>query len=184
MKKRVFALALSLALMLCAACAPTVEPEPTPPELTYTTASVTYGELFGEYGFRKDMEQAETESAVYYFEKSVEKDQRIACAAATERVLSKLGTLEKKPSIAIFAPGIYDSVNVVENTLYATVREWKSVDYATDVLLAACGQCGHYGLAYGYANLFSGRFGWGEPAKGAFATPEALETCGPEPAVL
>ncbi len=175
--KRKRALALFLALLLCGGCGLATEPEPTPPELTYTSTSISYGELFGEYSFVKFMDQAETERAVYYFEPSVEEGQRLACAVATEQVLSKLGTLAEKPSITIFAPGTYDSVNIIENTLYAPVREWKSVDYATDVLLAACGQCGHYGLAYGYANRLSERFGWEKPIKGSFATPEKTETC-------
>jgi len=176
-KKRMLSLALSLSLLLCSACAPAAEPEPTPPELTYTATTVSYGELFGEYSFIKFMDRAETERAVYYFETTVGEDQRLACATATEQILSKLGALAEKPSIAIFDPSTYDSVNIVENTLYAPVRTWKSMDYAMDVLLAACGQCGHYGLAYGYANRLSDRFGWAKSIKGSFAAPENQETC-------
>lgn len=163
-----------LFFFLCAGCKSAAVQATPPPELTYASESVAYSEGV-IYSFQKEMNRGESDRAVYFFEPSVESNQRQACVGATEQLLSMLGEQATKPEIVIFRESTYQGINLEGNRLYTTVRDWNSVDYAADVLLAVGGAGSHYGLAYGYAGLLCQRLGWGEPCQEAFTSPSVPE---------
>lgn len=148
-------LALACLILLLGGCGSTPAAEPLK-EYEYTTEEIWYSEEQAQYSFRADMEHTEAEYADYFFQPSVEREERSACIRATEQILSALEGIERKPEIYVFSEDNYDSRYITEGKLFQTVRAWQSADYAADVLLTAYGEFSHYGLAYGYGTLLCG----------------------------
>ena len=121
----------------------------------YTTQVVYYAD--GSYSFERELDYLDAMHAQFYFDTTIDDSQRRACVEATERILGEIERLEEEPVICVL-----DTIEtyISENTLYVTAQNWCAVDYTAMVLLAASGQCSHYGSAYGYANLLCDRFGW------------------------
>ncbi|MDE6421379.1 MAG: hypothetical protein K2K87_12765, partial [Lachnospiraceae bacterium] len=98
------------------------------------------------------VERTQTDYAVYYFEPSISEQERQACIAATDKVLSCIGGTLPEIEIAVFLPETVDGIFVLDNRLYTAIRSWDSAEYFAGVLLAGYSEWGNYGLAYGYAN--------------------------------
>lgn len=142
----------------------------TIPEREYSSTEITYSELSAQYSFRAKMDSTETESAKYFFESSIKNEDREACIEATETILSGQELDDITPEIYVFLQNRYDSKYVSDNKLYCSTRDWKSVEYITDVLLAIYGKSAHYGTAFGYASYLARSFEWGG-GDGKFSTP-------------
>lgn len=133
----------------------------------YTTWSIDYAD--GSYSFQYEMDNLQTMHAQYYFTSNITDSERRSCVEATEQILGEFVTLEELPTICVLE--IEDSY-ISDHTLYLSPQDWCSIDFTTKVLLAASGQCSHYGLAYGYANMLCDRFGWSGSSLGKFATTD------------
>lgn len=152
-----------------------VEPLPVI-DYTYTPQLLAFSEKGVGYGVKRDMEVLETTAARYQFDTDLDETQRRACAEATEQLLLALGEFPEKPEITIFSPKHYDGLYLEGNHLYCGPRDWQSIDYAADVLLAVYGEFTHYGAAYGYAAVLCQRLGWIPEEMPAFTAPTVLET--------
>ena len=141
----------------------------------YASVDVTYSESTAQYAFRLNMDTTETESAKFFFEESIENKDRESCIEATDKVLSSLTLKEVVPEIYIFANDRYSYKNISDHKLYCSIQDWKSVEYATDVLLAAYGESTHYGTAFGYANYLAKNFKWNS-YEGKFSNPSVNDT--------
>ncbi len=141
-------------------------------ERTYISTEVTYSEPTAQYAFRLDMDAAETESAKYFFESSIDGKQREACIDATEKVLSNQALENTIPEIYIFSQDRYGYKLICNHKLYSSIQSWNSVEYIADVLLAAYGETTHFGTAFGYANHLAKGFNWNSYV-GAFSLPSA-----------
>ncbi len=139
----------------------------------YYTQEITYSESAVQYGFRVDMACTETKYARYYFEQTVDEAERTLCIEATDKILERQAALGLQPEIYIFTEERYPDTSVVENKLYTSVQDWQTVEFATDVLLAAYGAYSHYGSAYGYANFICDE----QIADSAFKTPDSTDAC-------
>lgn len=126
----------------------------------YEKSTITYSEPIDNYSFRKDLEKTQTDFASYYFEPSVSKQERNACIAATDRMLSCIDTSLPDLEVIVLKQESYDGVSVSGNRLYLSPQPWDSVDYLAKVLLAGYGEWGNYGLAYGYADYLCKRQAW------------------------
>ena len=147
------------------------------PEAQYEKAEITYSEPLGKYGFRISGEETKTLYARYWFEASVSEESRSACIQATDRILARLPACAPLPTVCILTASRYGENRYMDgHTLYRSVCDYESVDYTTDVLLAACGAFGHYGSALGYAVRLSEAFGYGSEDTCVFTMPseEAL----------
>lgn len=144
-------------------------------EQIYTKKQVTYGEADAQYSFSRELSYTETAYGRYYFESTLDASLRQACIETTDRVIANLDTVSEKPEICVFSGKSFPGVNVTGNTLYTYQDSYQNVDYVTNVILAACGECTHYGLAYGYAAILCERSGWelSDPANSS--TPEVPE---------
>ena len=118
----------------------------------YEKDIIRYGEMSEEFSFRKDVERTQTDHAVYYFETSVNEQERQACITATERTLSFIGGTLPDIEIAVFSPQTFDSIAILNGRLYVSTQSWDTAEYVAGVLLAGYSEWGNYGLAYGYAN--------------------------------
>lgn len=125
----------------------------------YEKSTITYSEPIDNYSFRKDLEKTQTDYASYYFEPSVSKQDRYACIAATDRILSCIDTALPDIEVMVMKPESFDGVSVSDNRLYLSPQPWDSVDYLAKVLLAGYGEWGNYGLAYGYADYLCKKAG-------------------------
>ncbi|MDE6640921.1 MAG: hypothetical protein K2K63_10375 [Acetatifactor sp.] len=125
----------------------------------YEKSTITYSEPIDNFSFRKDLEKNQTDYAAYYFEPSVSKQERNACIAATDRMLSRIDTSLPDIEVMVLKPESYDGVSVTGNRLYLSPQPWDSADYLAKVLLAGYGEWGNYGLAYGYANYLCKKAG-------------------------
>lgn len=166
MKKFLFVLLLSV-LMASTSC--NANPN-APLERTYVSTEITYSEPIEKYAFRSDMDFTETENAKYYFEPSVGNDEREACMEATEKALSNQASRQAPTEIYIFSQNRYDYKYIYGNKLFCPVRDWRSADYITDVLLTAYGKTTHYGTAFGYASYLANKYEW-ESRDGKFSNP-------------
>ena len=160
MIKRVLLLAAAVMLAALTACNPAAhsdKPEmqtenAAPAEYVYEKDTIRYGELSGAFSFVKEVEKTQTDYAAYYFEAAIGREEREACIAATDRALSCIGGTLPQTEIVILKPESYDGILVSGNRLYTSAQSWDTADYLAGVLLAAYGEWGSYGLAYGYAN--------------------------------
>lgn len=121
-------------------------------ECVYEKDTIRYGEMSGAFSFVKEVEKTQTDCAVYYFETAIGREEREACIAATDKVLSCIDGTLPEIEVAVFKPENYEGIAVYGNRLYTPMQPWNSVEYVTGVLLAGYGEWGNYGLAYGYAN--------------------------------
>lgn len=146
----------------------------SPTEYLFTQVSVTYSEENSQYSFKKDVLHTETAHAHYYFESSLDEGSRQACIDVTDSIIADLSGRVAKPEIYIFSDNTYNGVSIIESSLYTCQNDWQSIDYVTDVILAAYGQCCHYGTAYGYAAILCDRFGWDVPKISNDSMPEEI----------
>ncbi len=197
-KRRVYLLIVAAILMLLTACGPgrtqeesgtgagreieetgpeTGETQPgtgkseenaAPAEYKYEKMTVTCSEGIEGFSFRTDMEKTQTDYAVYYFDPSIDNQERNACIEATDRMLSCIDAEQPVPEIAVLKEGFYDGVFVSGNRLYLPPQLWDSVDYLAKVLLAGYGEWGNYGLAYGYADYLCQKAGMGTEETGSY----------------
>lgn len=144
-------------------------------ERVYETDIIRYGELSGEYSFRKDMEVTRTDYAAYYFETSIDVVERNACIAATDKALSCVDAVLPEIEIVVLRPESYDGILVSGNRLYTSAESWESVDYIANILLAGYGEWSNYGMAYGYADYLCGKAGMGGEESGADDRETVLE---------
>lgn len=143
-------------------------------ERSYVRTEITYSEPIVQYGFRVDMAAAETEFAKYFFEESIDDCERETCIEVTEKILSDQALEGAMPEIYIFSQDRYNYKNISGNRLYLSVQDWESVEYITDVLLAAYGESTHYGTAFGYANYLAQRNDW-DSYDGKFSKPSVSD---------
>ena len=158
-----------LLMLLVTACAVTPD---TKPERSYVGADVTYSEPMAQYGFRLNMDSTEGEFAKYFFEASIADQEREACIGVTEKVLANQTYGDVKPEIYVFSQERYDYKYLDGHKLYTSYEDWESVDYITDILLAAYGETTHYGTAFGYANYLAKHYNWNS-YDGKVASPSA-----------
>lgn len=156
MKNKLIVLIVSF-MVLLTSCAvePGVQETIAPPERSYVSTDITYSESIAQYGFRLDMDFTATEFAKYYFEAGVGDEEREACIETTDDLLSDQSFQDIRPEIYIFTRDRYDCRYIDGCKLYSSAQDWKSVEYMTDVLLAAYGESVHYGTAFGYANYWA-----------------------------
>lgn len=165
--KKLMALLLCVVIVGCTGCK---NASVDPIVYEYTAQKIDYADGSFSSGYVLDFLQ--TSNAHYYFSTSVADPDRRSCIEATEQILKEFSTLENAPTICVLE---IEDTYIEGNTLFLNPQDWISVDYATKVLLAASGQCSHYGLAYGYASLLCDRFGWGKSNAEAFAIAGDVE---------
>ncbi|MBQ4043540.1 MAG: hypothetical protein IJD06_06045 [Clostridia bacterium] len=141
---------------------------------SYVSTDVTYSEPTAQYAFRLNMDSTETEFAKYFFESTIEHEEREVCIETTDPLLSSQSFGGAVPEIYIFSPERYDYNYISNHKLYSSVRDWKSVDYITDVLLTVYGESAHYGTVFGYANYLAGNQNW-NCYRGNFLHPSAKD---------
>lgn len=144
-------------------------------EYLFTQASITYSEENSQYSFKKDVLHAKTPHAQYYFEPTLDEGLRQACIDTTDSIIAVLGDMAAETSIYVFSDETFNGVNIIKNSLYTCQNDYQSIDYVTDVILAAYGQCCHYGTAYGYAAILCERFCWDVPKTPSDRMPKATE---------
>ena len=166
MYKKVFFVVISLMLFLTSCAADADKQDP----IHYISTEITYSEPTAEYAFKLNMDSTETALAKFFFEPTIEHEERVACIEATEKVLSKQALENVIPEIYIFSQDRYDCKLISNHKLYSSVQDWKSVKYITDVLLAAYGETAHYGTAFGYANYLATSYNWNS-YEGKFSKP-------------
>ncbi len=137
------------------------------PERAYERDIIYYSETSEGYHLRKDVEKTQTDYAVYYFELPIGEQERNACIAATDRMLSRIEGVLPEIEIVVLQQKSYDGVSVSGSRLYLTPRSWDSVDYLARVLLAGYAEWGNYGLAYGYADYLCRKAGSGDGEAGS-----------------
>ena len=119
----------------------------------YETDIIRYGEpILGKFTFRKDVKKTETDHAVYYFETSINEQERQACIAETERALTCIDGVMPKIEIVVLLPESCDGIFVEDHRLYTSLRSEDFTEFLAGILLAAYSEWGNYGLAYGHAN--------------------------------
>lgn len=136
----------------------------------YTAESITYAD--GSYTFQRNMDYIQAEHGQYYFQQDIPDSERRICVEATERILAELVHSGECPAICVLT---IESPYISGNTLYCEPQDWYSIEYVTSVLLAASGQGGHYGSAYGYANVLCERLKWTDTATAAFTSIDETE---------
>ena len=166
MKNKRIVLIISLILLLTSC----VKNPFARPKRTYVSADVTYSESNAQYAFRLNMDSTKTEFAKYFFETSMEYEERENCIETTDALLSSQSLNGVIPEIYIFSKDRYDYKYVTDNKLYSSIQDWKSVEYITDVLLAAYGETAHYGTVFGYANYLVKSYNW-HSYDGIFSNP-------------
>ena len=145
------------------------------PERSYVAQEITYSEPNAQCSFRIKMDIPETETAKYYFDPVIENAERESCIKATEIILSNQSLNGIIPEIYIFSKDRYDSKYITEHKLYTSIEDWKSVDYATDILLTVYGESAHYGAVFGYANYICKANHWKNTIDGNFSQPSAVD---------
>ena len=130
-----------------------------PAEHKYEKMTVSYSEGLEGFSFRRDMEKTQTEYAVYYFDSSIDNQERKACIETTDKRLSCIDAAQPAPEIVVLTEEFYDGISVSGNRLYLSPQPWDSADYLAKVLLAGYGEWGNYGLAYGYADYLCKKAG-------------------------
>lgn len=167
MRKKVLFLELIVMMAILTACGFGEKKKPSetdenrlPIEYTYEKDTIRYGEMSGTFSFVKEVEKTQTDCAAYYFETVINREEREACIAATDKVLSCIEGMLPEIEIVVFKPESYEGVAVYGNRLYIPMQPWDSVEYVAGVLLAGYGEWGNYGLVYGYANYLCKEMGW------------------------
>ena len=122
------------------------------PERIYEADIIYYNEASDGVHLRKDVEKTRTDYAVYYFEIPISAQERNACIAATDRVLSCVDARLPDIGVVVLQQKSYDGISISGNRLYLSPQSWDSVDYLAKVLLAGYGEWANYGIAYGYAD--------------------------------
>ena len=126
----------------------------------YETDIIRYGEpILGKSTFRKDVKKTETDHAVYYFETSINEQERQACIAETERAPACIDGVMPKIEIVVLLPESHDGISVEDHRLYTSLRSEEFTEFLAGILLAAYNEWGNYGLAYGYANYLCRKAG-------------------------
>lgn len=142
------------------------------PEYSYNK---TYLQFIEEDGNRliygKQADCTETEFADYCFDASLSEDDKNSCVYYTEQVLSLIDS--ERITVCVFDNETYDSTYLTEGMLYTNLRDFKSVEYAADVLLAVFGPYCNYGLAYGYANHLAKELGRSYTKASSFAASKS-----------
>ncbi len=129
---------------------------------SYALSMLRYTEMTGENGFVKYMEKTEISDTDFYSEKAISDEERAACISATEEILCAV-SLTERLFVYVFEKENFDGARVEKNTLYLSPVDWKSPDYAANVLLALCSEYGNYGAVCGFAcRLCTSLFGTGE----------------------
>ena len=169
--KKCILIMLILILLLCGCTEK--PPVAQPKEYEYDTHELTYSEPAVQYGFRVNMDCTESTHARYYFEQTIDKAERALCIDATDKILAKQTALNSLPEIYIFTEKRFPDTSIVENKLYTSTQDWKTVEFATKILLTAYGAYSHYGLAYGYASFICDE----QITDSAFKTPDASDVC-------
>ena len=149
---------------------PDIQATTVPLEINYISTEVTYSEPHAQSGFRITMDSTETELAKYFFESTIDVQEREACIEATEKVLSNQSLENTIPEIYIFTQDRYDSKLISTHKLYSSLQEWKSAEYIAYVLLVAYGETAHYGTAFGYAAYLAKGYHWSS-YEGNFSNP-------------
>ena len=169
MKNRFFVLLIST-LLLLTSCVN----NPLTSKRSYVSVDVTYSESTAQYGFRLNMDSTETEFAKYYFESSIDAKEREACIETTDNCLAEQSFVGVVPEIYIFTQDQYDYKYISNHKLYSSVQNWRSVEYLTDVLMAAYGESVHYGTSFGYANYLAANKNW-DFYTGSFSNPSVKD---------
>lgn len=149
--------------------------ENTAAPCSYTPQTLQYREANAQFTLSREVLATETNFARYHFDLLIDEAQRQRCMDATDQILAALGAQADKPDIYLFPRKIFSGVNIMGHTLYTAVADWNSVDYVTNVLLAASGEGSHYGLAVGTACLLCKEFGWEIPSCASPAALDALD---------
>lgn len=168
MKKKIFAIILLLSLCLTSCI---IDPSA---KRDYVSAKVLYSEPVDQYTFSIMMNSTETEFAKYFFEASIDNEERELCISATEKVLSSQESTDTIPEIYVFSQERYNSKYIRDHSLYCTIQNWNSAEYITDILLTAYGKSAHYGTVVGYSGYLANNFGWGNQ-EGKFSIPSSQE---------
>ena len=121
----------------------------SPDRYEYHSKEITYSEPDVQYGFLVSMDCTETAYARYYFEPTIDQTERSLCIGKTDTILERAAILGCTPEIYIFTSERYPHTFISDHSLFSFARDWQSVEYAADVLMAAYGAYSHYGLAYG-----------------------------------
>lgn len=164
-KMRLFGIAVILVILTACGSGEGKEPSETdesrlPIEYSYEKDTIRYGEMSGTFSFVKEVEKTQTDCAAYYFETTINHEERETCITATDRVLSCIEGTLPEIEVVVFKPESYEGIAVYGSRLYIPMQPWDSVEYVTGVLLAGYGEWGNYGLAYGYANYLCKEVGW------------------------
>ncbi len=122
---------------------------------SYVSTDVTYSEPTAQYAFRLNMDFSETEYAKYYFEPTIENNERSECIETTDRLLASQSVDGIVPELYIFTRERYDYQYISDHKLYSSIQDWTSVEYTTDVLLTVYGEKSHYGTVFGYADYLA-----------------------------
>lgn len=146
--------------------------ESTAAPCSYTPQTLQYREADAQFALSREVLVTETAFARYHFDLLIDEAQRQRCMDATDQILAALVEQADKPDIYIFPRKIFSGVNIMGHTLYTAVADWNSVDYVTNVLLAASGEGSHYGLAFGAACLLCQQLGW---ESSALSSPAVLD---------
>lgn len=120
MKKSVgvFIIVFTLLLTSCA------NPLRVLPKRNYVSTDITYSESTAQYAFRLNMDSTETEFAKFFFESSIENEDREACIETTDHVLSSQsfgGGIV--PEIYIFSHERYDGKYISSHKLYSSIQD-------------------------------------------------------------
>lgn len=97
------------------------------------------------------------ESVHYYFDEELEVDVCNRCVYWTKQILDQIG-LDIELEIYVFEG--YEGIWIEDNTLYTGNTNFETVDYVTELILAAGGGFVNYGAAYGLANYIASQLGW------------------------
>lgn len=143
----------------------------SPDRYEYHSKEITYSEPDVQYGFLVSMDCTETAYARYYFEPTIDQTERSLCIGKTDTILERAAILGCTPEIYIFTSERYPHTFISDHSLFSFARDWQSVEYAADVLMAAYGAYSHYGLAYGYASAICGK----SLADSTFKIPETVD---------
>lgn len=148
----------------------------TIPEYSYTQTYLRYIEDGGDrliYGEQADHTQ--TAHAEYLFDTSLSQDTKNRCVYYTEQLPSFIHP--EKIQVCILSNNAYQGTYLDGRILYTHQQDFRSTEYAADVLLAVFGPYCNYGLAYGYANYIARELGRDHAQTTAFAAPAAEYCC-------
>ncbi len=135
------------------------ETELPAPALVYEVHRHLYQEPEGGKMIGRDLYMGEAEYGFYGFEESVADTVRSDCAQVTEALLHRVGYSEK-PAVYVYSNSSLKNIYISDGVLYTYPRDWRTAEYAADVLLAMLGEDCNYGAVYGYAHYLCSSLGW------------------------